>query len=112
MFDLPDGRHRRHADGGESALGGSFPVLPLPQAPVPSERPEVRSWRPPYASRGRSRWHWLLLVPAALPLFTPFYNRLEPRLFGMPFFYWCQLAFVPLCMIMITLVNLATRKRD
>ena len=31
-----------------------------------------------------------------LPLLTPLYNRLEPRLFGLPFFYWCQLAFVPL----------------
>lgn len=118
MFDNPDGRHRRQADGSWSAAGAA-PVasqrmknLPSPQVPAMGERPGLSTWRPPYAARGRSRWHWLLLIPLALPLFTPLYNRLQPELFGVPFFYWCQIAFVPLVMIMITLVNVATRKRD
>ena len=28
-------------------------------------------------------------------LITPWFNADEPRLFGMPFFYWIQFAFVP-----------------
>ena len=29
-----------------------------------------------------------------MPLLVPLYNRIEPRLFGLPFFYWYQLACV------------------
>ena len=36
------------------------------------------------------RWHWLLLIPCLLMLTIPLYNRIEPRLFGFPFFYWYQ----------------------
>jgi hypothetical protein len=36
-------------------------------------------------------WNLLLLVPFAATLFPGFYNQLDPRLFGMPFFYWYQL---------------------
>lgn len=39
---------------------------------------------------------WLLLIPYIGLLWVPFYNHLEPRLFGFPFFYWYQFAFVPL----------------
>lgn len=72
----------------------------------------MRQWRPPYAGRARSRWHWLLLALIALPLCTTFYNRATPELFGLPFFYWSQIAFVPLLMIVLALIGLATRGRD
>ena len=36
-----------------------------------------------------------LIVPCLLALFPPLYNRIEPALFGMPFFYWFQLALIP-----------------
>jgi len=36
----------------------------------------------------------LLLVPFAGVLFPPLYNRLDPVLAGIPFFYWYQLAWV------------------
>ena len=26
----------------------------------------------------------------------PFYNRIEPSLFGIPFFYWCQMLWIVL----------------
>ena len=42
----------------------------------------------------RSPWNWLLLIPIVVPLIVPFYNRVEPTLFGWPFFYWMQLLFV------------------
>jgi len=38
----------------------------------------------------------LLLVPFLGLLWVPFYNKLEPELFGFPFFYWYQLLWVPI----------------
>jgi hypothetical protein len=35
---------------------------------------------------------------------VPFYNFLEPALFGFPFFYWYQLAWVPISSLLIWLV--------
>jgi len=36
-------------------------------------------------------------------LWVPFYNFLEPTLFGFPFFYWYQLAWVPISSLLIWL---------
>jgi hypothetical protein len=58
-----------------------------------------------------SRRHWRLLVPVVLPLLTPLYNRVEPRLFGMPFFYWFQLGLAALSTIVISVVHLTRRAR-
>ena len=33
----------------------------------------------------------LLLLPFAGLLWVPFYNHVQPELFGFPFFYWYQL---------------------
>ncbi len=38
---------------------------------------------------------WLLLLPLFGLLIVPLYNFHEPGLFGFPFFYWYQLAWVP-----------------
>ena len=38
----------------------------------------------------------LLLLPFVGLLWVPFYNFQEPALFGFPFFYWYQLAWVPI----------------
>ncbi len=32
-----------------------------------------------------------LLIPYAAWAWVPFYNRIEPALFGIPFFYWWQI---------------------
>ena len=37
-------------------------------------------------------------------LWVPFYNFQEPALFGFPFFYWYQLAWVPISSLLIWLV--------
>jgi uncharacterized membrane protein len=58
----------------------------------------------------RSPWNWLLLVPIVVPLIVPFYNRVEPTLFGWPFFYWMQLAFVALGVLTTVVVYRATRR--
>ena len=53
-------------------------------------------------------WNLLLLVPF-LTLVTPWFNSIEPRLFGMPFFYWAQFAFVPVGVVCVAVVYLRTR---
>jgi Protein of unknown function (DUF3311) len=45
--------------------------------------------------KGRLLRHWprfLLVIPLLLIVWVPFYNRIEPALGGIPFFYWYQLA--------------------
>jgi hypothetical protein len=71
---------------------------------IPPRPPERR--RPP-----RIRWNsWnlLLLVPL-LCLLTPLYNRIEPQLFGMPFFYWSQLVAILLGVAATALVYIMTK---
>ncbi len=58
----------------------------------------------------RSPWNWLLLIPIVVPLIVPFFNRVEPTLFGWPFFYWMQLVFVALGVLTTTIVYRATRR--
>jgi hypothetical protein len=46
-------------------------------------------------TKGHLARHWprfLLIIPFVLVLFVPLYNRLEPTLADIPFFYWYQLA--------------------
>jgi Protein of unknown function (DUF3311) len=40
--------------------------------------------------------HLLLLVPYVAMAWVPFYNRVEPELAGIPFFYWYQLLWIAL----------------
>ena len=62
------------------------------------------------ASRGPSRiWYALLLAPFVALLWVPFYTRTHPKLFGFPFFYWYQFAWVPATALIVWLVYLATR---
>ena len=50
-------------------------------------------------------WLWLLLLlPYIGLLWVPFYNHVEPRLFGFPFFYWYQLLWVPISALLTWMV--------
>jgi hypothetical protein len=55
-----------------------------------------------------SAWNLLLLLPF-LMLITPWINSVEPRLWGMPFFYWIQFAFVPVGVAAVAVVYVKTR---
>lgn len=46
----------------------------------------------------------LLLLPFIGLLWVPFYNSELPSLWGFPFFYWYQLAWVPLTSLLIWIV--------
>jgi hypothetical protein len=53
----------------------------------------------------RRRWPWLLLflVVVAVSLWVPLYNRVEPRLLGIPFFYWFQFAWIAVSAVLTAL---------
>ena len=55
------------------------------------------------------RWWNLLLLLPLLMLITAWFNKDEPRLFGMPFFYWYQLAFVFVGVACVAIVYAATK---
>ena len=59
----------------------------------------------------RHGWNWLLVIPIVMPLLVPLYNRIEPRLFGLPFFYWYQLACVVVTIVTVTAVYQLTKGR-
>lgn len=46
----------------------------------------------------------LLVLPFLGLLWVPLYNQTTPTLFGVPFFYWYQLAWVPLTSLLIWIV--------
>jgi hypothetical protein len=55
---------------------------------------------------------WLLLIPYIGLLWVPFYNRHDPVLLGFPFFYWYQLAWVPLTAIITWIAYRSMRHDD
>lgn len=62
---------------------------------------------------GRSasrRWYWLLILPLLGTLIPPIYNVEDPKLIGLPFFYWYQLAWVPISVAITTVVYRKTRR--
>jgi Protein of unknown function (DUF3311) len=62
---------------------------------------------------GRNRAAYLLLILPFIATLLPWiYNRAEPSLFGLPFFYWYQLAWVVITAGLLGLVVYLTRSRD
>jgi Protein of unknown function (DUF3311) len=58
---------------------------------------------------GSRWWYLLLLIPIVGLLATPIYTRDTPELFGFPFFYWYQFAWVPLSTAITYFVYTRTR---
>jgi uncharacterized membrane protein len=50
----------------------------------------------------------LLVLGIVLPLVVPIYARDEPRLIGLPFFYWYQMLCVVVCAVLTAVVYFAT----
>lgn len=55
-------------------------------------------------------YYILLLLPLAL-LWVPSYNRTEPALAGIPFFYWYQMAWVGIAALLTFIVWQIDRNR-
>jgi hypothetical protein len=60
----------------------------------------------------RSWLTWLILLPYLGLLVVPLYNRHDPVLFGFPFFYWYQLAWVPVTALLIWIAYRSVRDAD
>jgi hypothetical protein len=58
---------------------------------------------------GSRWWYLLLLIPIVGLLATPIYAKPDPELFGFPFFYWYQFAWVPLSVVFTWFVYRRTR---
>ena len=56
------------------------------------------------SSHNKKAWYWLLVIPYLAILWLPSYNRIEPRAFGIPFYYWYQLLWVVLSTLIIAVV--------
>jgi hypothetical protein len=54
--------------------------------------------------RGSRLWYLLLLVPFVGLLWVPLYADVSPKLFGFPFFYWYQFAWVPVTALLTWIV--------
>jgi uncharacterized membrane protein YhaH (DUF805 family) len=61
--------------------------------------------------RGQRRWYWLLLIPLVGTLVPTIYDKQDPALAGIPFFYWYQLLWVPLSVIVTFCVYRLTTSR-
>ena len=70
--------------------------------------PTGRSAPPPRGDVNRG-WYWLLLLPLLGTLIPPIYNHDGPRLIGLPFFYWYQMAWVILGVLVTVVVYRRTR---
>ncbi len=62
--------------------------------------------------RGFHPVYLILLLPFAAMLWVPSYNRVEPTLVGVPFFYWYQMVWIVLGALVILPVYLFEKRRD
>ena len=63
------------------------------------------------AGQKPTAWLLLLLLPYAGLLFPAIYARQTPALFGFPFFYWYQFAWVIAASLIMGIVYAKTRDR-
>jgi Protein of unknown function (DUF3311) len=66
---------------------------------MPDSKREKRHWA----------WHLLLVIPFVATLWVPFYNSLDPRLAGIPYFYWYQFLWVGIGAVLTGIVYFVTR---
>ena len=57
-----------------------------------------------------TRWTWLLVIPLLGTLIPPLYNVRDPELLGFPFFYWYQIAWIPLSVAITAVVYRAMKR--
>jgi uncharacterized protein DUF3311 len=60
----------------------------------------------------RRGWYWLLLLPLVGTLFPALYNTKDPELGGIPFFYWYQLLWVPLSVLVTWFIYSRTKRPE
>jgi hypothetical protein len=61
------------------------------------------------AHRARRWWYGLLVLPFIGLLYPPLYARKSPEIWGFPFFYWYQFAWVFVASALTVVVYVKTR---
>jgi apolipoprotein N-acyltransferase len=64
-----------------------------------------------HAPEQNTGWYWLFLLPFFGTFLPWIYNSRDPEIIGLPFFYWYQLLWVLLTVIITIFVYRATRRR-
>jgi hypothetical protein len=54
------------------------------------------------------KYLWLI-IPCLIAVAVPFYNTIEPKLSGVPFFFWFQLGLIPVSAFFIFLAYIGDR---
>jgi hypothetical protein len=67
---------------------------------------------PEQVRRAGRAWWLLLLVPFVGTLWVPFYDSLEPRIGGVPYFYWYQFLWIGIGAVITAVVYFATRQPE
>lgn len=60
----------------------------------------------------RNWWYLLFLIVLGSVIWPPFYNRIEPTLIGIPFFYWYKLLCVIICTLITGFIYFVVRRID
>jgi hypothetical protein len=53
-------------------------------------------------------WLWLLMLPCTI-VWVPLYNKLEPTVCHIPFFYWYQMLWVLISALITAVVHVRTK---
>jgi hypothetical protein len=56
-------------------------------------------------------WYWLFVLPLVFTLLPMIYNSSTPELIGIPFFYWYQMAWVPITVLLMVIAYRKTTYR-
>jgi hypothetical protein len=62
-----------------------------------------------HSAPARPRGRWLLSIPIVMPLLVPVYDRINPQLWGIPFFFWYQMGCALVAIVVISFVYLLSR---
>jgi len=68
-----------------------------------------RSARPGHNREHSKGWYWLFVLPLVFTLLPMIYNSADPEFIGIPFFYWYQMAWVPITVALMVIAYRKTR---
>jgi hypothetical protein len=80
---------------------------PEPVRQPASESAEVRAAARRHVNA--PAWNLLLLIPLVGTLIPSVYNKVDPTLWGIPFFYWYQMLWIAVSVVVTLVVYKMTR---
>jgi hypothetical protein len=96
--------------GGPALLGFILDIRPWTRVGSPYNDGGGLAMNTEKKRGGWSWWYLLFVVQFAVALWPPLYNRAEPYLFGIPFFYWFQLLWVIVSAVFTAIVYFSVQE--